>query len=78
MDKALGYRNCQQMMKVNVLHNTHVKFKYNKIHNLILINKFINIVITWTVITVTIWSVNIYIYTFVNLIKCKICSYHNN
>ena len=34
MDEALGYRNCQQMMRVNVLHNTQVKLKYNKIHNL--------------------------------------------
>ena len=65
MDKALGYRNCQQMMRVNVLHNTHVKLKYNKIHNLVLLNKVIYIIIIWPVITVTIWNVNIYIYIYV-------------
>jgi len=30
-------------MRVNVLHNTNIKLKYNKIHNLILINKVISI-----------------------------------
>jgi len=41
-------------MRVNVLLNTHVKLKYNKIHNLILINKAISIVIIRSVIIVTI------------------------
>jgi hypothetical protein len=32
-------------MRVNVLHNTQGKLKYNKIHKLVLINKVISIVI---------------------------------
>jgi len=39
-------------MRVNVFHNTHVKLKYNKIHNLI--NRAISIVIIRSVIIVTI------------------------
>jgi len=46
-------------MRVNVLHNTHVKLKYNKIHNLI--NKVISIVIIRPVMIVTIWNVNMYV-----------------
>jgi len=39
-------------MAVNVLHNTHVKLKYNKINNLI--NKAINIAIIRSVIILTV------------------------
>ena len=48
-------------MRIKVLHNTHIKLKYDKIHNLILINKVISIVIIRPVIIVKIWNVNIYI-----------------
>jgi hypothetical protein len=58
-------------MRVKVLHNTHIKLKYNKIHNLI--NKVISIVIIRPVIIVTIWNANTYIHTCDSLIKCKIC-----
>jgi len=41
-------------MRVNVLLNTHVKLKYNKIHNLILINKAVSIITIRSVIIVTV------------------------
>ena len=47
-------------MRVKVLHNTYVKLKYNKIHNLILINKVIRLVII-----VTIWNANTHIYVYI-------------
>jgi hypothetical protein len=56
-------------MRVNVLHNTHVNLKDNKIHNLI--NKVISIVIIRPVIIVTIWNVNIYIYVHIYSSKIK-------
>jgi len=58
------------MMRVNVLHNTHIKLKYDKIHNLILINKVIGIVIIRPVITVKIWNVNIHPYIHTHKHTC--------
>ena len=52
-------------MTVNVLPNTQVILKYNKIYNLILINKDISISIIMLVFIVTMWNVNIYIYIYV-------------
>jgi len=52
-------------MRVNVLHNTHVNLKYNKIHNLI--KKVIGIVKIRPVIIATIWNVNIHIYMPIRL-----------
>jgi len=56
-------------MRVNVLHNTHVNLKYNKIHNLI--NKVISIVIIRPVIIVTIWNAYIYIHTHTHTHMCQ-------